>query len=183
MRRASGILTAGSIALAGVTSLVSAPSCTVAGVCEGSVADYCSPQASVPCGGHLVDAYTWESSRPGQPWLAFEGERRWHLTLRDATSQALIAGRPFEVQVYVSATGRPEDPGGSFALAAGNLALVHVWCTQKDVNCTQLIASEPVVDVQNDTCAKYFVKVIVRAYADPIGPPIDAGSSDASAAD
>ncbi len=166
VRSVRGVWVTCALALTGLASLAGGGACTVAGSCELSEANYCNAQSSVACTGHLVDAHTWESSRPGQDWLPFEGERRWHMSLRDGQTGALIAGRPFEVQVYVSTTSRPEDPGGSFALAAGNLALVHVWCTQNDAYCTQLIAGEPLVDVQNDTCSGYFVKVVVRSEPD-----------------
>jgi hypothetical protein len=162
------------LVVACLAALGPAPACTVAGSCAGTEANYCNDRGSTPCRGHLVDAHTWESSQPGEDWLPFDGERRWHLSLRDGATGRTLEGRPFDVQVYVSTTPRPEDGGGTFALAAGNLAVVHVWCTGQDALCTGPVASDPLVDVLNDTCAAYYMKAIVRS--EP-SATIDAGAT------
>ncbi len=117
-----------------------------------------------------MDAHTWESTRLGGTWLDFPGERGIFLNLVDATQlvpgdpSTTINGEIYEVVVYISTSNHPDTDGTQFTIAGGNLAII------KNFPPTHVF-------VQNDTCADYFVKVVVHA------EPRDAGVGDTGAVD
>lgn len=110
-------------------------------------------------GGRLITVDTWQSSDLAGAWLAFPARRTYWLD-----TQAL--GRmPSEVNVWVSTVERPNEGPGSFTMASGNIALI-AGVTPQGLLLT------------NDTCSELFVRVVVKAEAEPSG---DAGVADASA--
>ena len=121
--------------------------------CEGEVTFFGKNAGE----GRLLGADTWESGPIDGTWLPFPKQRAWVFELRD------LGGRlPAVVTPYVSAQADPtREPGGSFAIAAGNLAEISG------------IASNQVV-VRNGTCADYFIRVVVEAA--PRGPDAEAPS-------
>ncbi len=128
--------------------------CTVQGVCDSTRIEYCNA-ADVSCQGRLVDAYTWESNPIGSGWLPYRGRREYVFTFRDKTDgNRKIAGEVYEIVPYVASV-----PTGSDAvIASGNLAV------QTPLGNGQIL-------ILNETCADYFLRVVVRA-----APVADAGT-------
>jgi hypothetical protein len=123
-----------------------------------------------PNEGHLIDADTWVSGPIDGRWIDFPRQRAYVLEMHDLGDRV-----PYEVQAFVSAQADPShDPGGNFTIAAGNLTEVFSPVPGK-------------VNVKNDTCADYFLYVVVRAPprapsgASPTTPPTDAGRTDGGA--
>jgi hypothetical protein len=102
---------------------------------------------------------TFQTSTPDGPLLPFEGGTM--LRIRHG-----LGIRPELVQVTLSFTERPMEAykGGS-SQAAGNQAIV-------------LRQDADEVAVKNDSCANYFVRVVVVGYT-----PDDAGVADTSVTD
>jgi hypothetical protein len=94
--------------------------------------------------GRLIDADTWESTPFEAPWLEYTGNR----TINFNTE--LLGNRlPSEVIVYISAEEQPLS-SGSFTIAGGNVA--------------DIFGVRPGgLSVRNNTCAAYFMRVVVRA--------------------
>jgi hypothetical protein len=118
-----------------------------------------------PGEGHLIDADTWVTGPIDGRWLDFPHQRAYFLEMKDLGNRT-----PYEVQAYVSAQADPShDEGGNFTIAAGNLTEVFQPSPGK-------------VNVKNDTCADYFLYVVVRAPprapsgASPTTPATDAGA-------
>ena len=88
----------------------------------------------------------WESSPPDGPFLAFEGNADYHF-------QHKLGARPYAWTIDLSFSDRPEIQGnGGSAPTAGNLALV-------------LRTTEDEIVVKSDTCANYFIRIVVFARA------------------
>jgi hypothetical protein len=104
-------------------------------------------------GGRLVDANTWESSAIDGEWFRYD-----HRMLIAFDTTLLGPRLPDWVQVYISASKRPLQ-GGSFTLAGGNVADIA-------------IGGPGAVYVKNNTCAEYYIRIVVHA---PPLPP-DAGA-------
>ncbi len=107
--------------------------------------------------GERIDVNTWESGPlTGKPWLDFHGERTWVL---DPTPW-MGAREPVGFQAYLSLDPTPVTDGGSgFAEPAGNLAILTP-VQQSDGSWK--------VKVLNDTCAQYYLRVVLT-YAAPSG--------------
>lgn len=157
--------------------------CTVQGVCDvqptpkpycaGEIAcdDLCREDGGVRpctlderklcCAGRLIDPSTWESGPISSNWLPFAGQYYWGMRLRDAKTGAVLpSDRILDITVYVASY----LDGSDSTLAAGNLGEAQV-CTDSQ-KCTLGL------NVRNDTCASYFVRVVVHAAPGPA----DAGS-------
>ncbi len=163
-RRARGLL-AGASLVAGAAALLSTatPACLPAGKCDASWSEYCL-DAGGNCQGHLIDAYTWESGPIDGDFMEFPHERNWFMHLRDGRTGALIAGRNIgDITVQLSAVQRPSDPYQRFAEASGNLTQIH-------------LDGDQALDALNDTCADYFVRVLVHNVPDADAGPADAAS-------
>lgn len=100
----------------------------------------------------------FESSPIDGPFLPFEGAAIWHF-------HHGLGARPYQVDVTLAFTDRPEDGGGS-AASAGNLALV-----QK--------TSEDEIVIKSDTCASYFIRVVAHAHP-KTSSTIDGGTDAAT---
>jgi hypothetical protein len=119
--------------------------CTPQGVCDFKAEDYCKdPKA--PCSGRLLDPYTWESNPIHSNWLAYDGQHQWNMTLRDASTNQLIRGTIFKITPFVAS----DRNGADAVLASGNLTEANV-------------IDGATIYVRNDTCANYFVRVVVEA--------------------
>lgn len=125
--------------------------CTPQGVCEYHLVNYCADDDAT-CTGRLFDPYTWESNPIDSGWLPFPGQREWIMTLRDAKTSARIAGQVLQITAYVSSN----NVGSDGTLAGGNLAEVRM-------------VTSNVIGVRNDTCADYFVRVVVTSRPLPDG--------------
>jgi len=138
----------------------------------GCAGDDCNSdtQTFAACGGEPVGPDEWESAPiAGTPYLDFHGERTWIFN----PSGWVGARQPVTVTAYLSLVQQPNADGGSgFANASGNLAEYTVLP----------VAGGWQVQVLNDTCAQYYLRVVVDyAPADggPQGAPACATASDA----
>lgn len=101
--------------------------------------------------GRLLSADLYESSPIDGVWLDFPKQRAWIFDLHDLGDRV-----PQVITPYVSAQADPNhEPGGNFAVAAGNLAEIS------GVTKGQVV-------VHNGTCADYFLRVTVQAA--PLAP-------------
>ena len=126
-------------------------------ICDGDVVIY-GRNANE---GHLINADTWESTAVDARWLDFPKQRVYQFELHDLGDRL-----PVEPIAYVSAQADPEHEGGNFVLAAGNLAEFSSPEKGKIV-------------VKNDTCADYFVRVVVQAPPRPSAPTTPAAPTAA----
>lgn len=110
--------------------------------------------------GHLVDENTWESNAIGDDWLSYLHERAWHFYYPQ------LGGRtPDQITAYISANVNPIKTNDTFTAGGGNVA--------------KFIGVLPnVATVKNDTCADYFVRLVVH-----VPPWVDAGSGSGSVQD
>lgn len=116
-----------------------------------------------PNQGNLIDENHWESTANDAIWLSFVGQRTWHF-LPGPFQNRRIAN----VTVWFSPDEQPSLPGNQYSLASGNAAVVD----------TTIDNGRTAIDVHNDTCADFFVRVLIEAYPEP-APALDAGSGDA----
>jgi hypothetical protein len=107
--------------------------------------------------GDRLDATHWESTpATSTSWLDFHGERTWTFD----PSPWMGTAKPFDAEVDLAFNPLPNgDGGGGFAQSAGNLA---------EVTFVQVGDVWKVV-VQNDTCAQYYVRVVLT-YPDGVTP-------------
>ena len=97
----------------------------------------------------------------GAPYLDFSGQRTWVLD----PSPWMGSREPIGFQAYLSFEPEPNaDGGGGFALAAGNLA---------EFTSTE-VGGVWQVSVLNDTCAQYYLRVVLTYAATDGGTSGDA---------
>lgn len=133
---------------------------------EACLTDACKESHSewgkAPDQGSLVDPNTWQSTPIDGEWVPFPHQVR--LEFFHSLGRAPYEGRiPYEVLVWVSAEKKPLA-GSNFTLAGGDTATVYKVLYD-------------VVSLTNNTCADYFVRIVVRAAPAP-PPPADAGNGD-----
>jgi hypothetical protein len=108
--------------------------------------------------GALVDANTWETTPARDvPWLFFGPERLWTFDLRSLAGPRDVVN----VEPYVSESEHPWESGQNFAVAGGNLAEFR-------------IAEPGVLEVRNNTCATYYLRLVVELA--PATAATDAGA-------
>jgi hypothetical protein len=149
--------TAGATAFAGLFALSLLPRC-YGQSCDPTRVDYGLSDGE----GELVDADTWESQPITARWLDFPGQRTLVVHLDHK-----LGGRPLtEVYAWLSASPEPNNAAiknPNFALASGNLAEFHV-------------VDDDTIEVHNDTCADYYVRVLLRSGA-PTSLDVDGGDA------
>lgn len=128
--------------------------------CEYSGSDF----GRNPGEGRLIDANTWESTPAEGSWLPFPGERYWYFY--PPFPKRKIA----RVNVFISPSADP-NAGSQYTLASGNVAVIRQFADPGN-------RENPGISVGNDTCAEFFVRVVVDAY--PAAADADA-SADAGA--
>ena len=120
-----------------------------------------------PGQGRMVDENTWESAALDETWLWFPRQRTYVFDIR-----SLMGRKLKDIDTYVSSTADPRE--SSLVNASGNIALL-------------LHPRANGIDVKNDTCSDYYLRLVVEAYPlPPDAPPdssTDAGPSDAPSAD
>jgi hypothetical protein len=126
----------------------------------GCFTNACDGDFQVFAAGQRADADSWQTSPIGGAWLPFPARRTYWL------DTSALGRFPNEVLVWVSTVERPNEGGGSFTQASGNLALV-AGVTDRGLLVT------------NDSCAEMFVRVVVKA--SPVASGAGRASSDASA--
>ncbi len=111
--------------------------------------------------GHMIDANTWESATvDSDNWLPFEGRVQYGFYLP-------LDGRvPYDVTVHLSTSANPQENGSLVAAGTGNAAILRF--------------APNYISVYNDTCATYYLHVVVHAA--PL-PPADAGDGGDLAGD
>ena len=107
--------------------------------------------------GHLVDDNTWESNAINDDWLSYLHARAWHFYYPQ------LGGRqPDQITAYISANVNPNKTNDTMTAGGGNVA--------------KFIGVLPdVATVKNDTCADFFVRVVVH-----VPPYVDAGTPAAT---
>jgi hypothetical protein len=133
--------------------------------CQGDAQTF----GAEPGQGHMLDDNTWESTDQRDPWLPFPRQRQYVFDLR-----ALGGRTPAIVWPYISAAPDPWENGNNFAPGGGNLSEI-------------LNPSAGHVEVKNDTCSDYYLRLVVWAPPAPPVEPLDGGNvtspADASVAD
>jgi hypothetical protein len=154
------------VALAGLWLAVSgavllAPGCYGRN-CEGDVLTFGAEMGQ----GRMVNDTTWESNNQTERWIPFPAQRYYVFDIR-----ALGGRTPDIILPYLSAQEEPAK-GGNFTLGGGNLTLLTN-------------ASPNRIDVKNDSCSDYFLRLVVSV--PPLPPPTTAdasiGLADASVSD
>ncbi|MBX3229242.1 MAG: hypothetical protein KIT84_18525 [Labilithrix sp.] len=139
--------------VAAAAGIFAAPSCYPR-TCEGQIEFF-----GVDAGqGSMVSDTMWESTPMVGPWLPFERQSGYVFDIR-----ALGGRTPADVSVFLSAAPEPNVPGpnaGNQTTGAGNIALVQNVGPNR-------------VDVYNDTCSDYYVRVVV--HVPPFPPAPDGG--------
>jgi hypothetical protein len=95
----------------------------------------------------------YESSAMSGPYLHFPGGRRYQL-------EHHLKRAPFVVQTYLSF----DESGGSFSESAGNQTVID-------------FVDDQIIQVRNDTCAEFWLRVTAIASDEAIG---DAGLADST---
>jgi hypothetical protein len=161
-----------------VTLVIAAFTLPVSLASSGCAGDDCDAdvQSWGSCAqGDLLDANHWESGPvTGPTYLDFHGERTWVLD----PSPWMGTREPVGFQAYLALGAQPTLEGGTgFAQSAGNLAeFTPIAPTTAGRGWK--------VQVLNDTCAQYWIRVVLE-YADEAPGATHGGtcggSSDASA--
>jgi hypothetical protein len=146
----------------------------------------------LPLIGHQLDEWTWESGpilqhTDDDNWLEFPGQRFVQL-FPNGKDRDIGAG-PFpgpydEVLAYVSSDPEANAVGNNWTLASGNLAEITVH-EPEPYNDAGTGDHDWFVTVHNDTCAPYYLRVVVRRATPSVADAgsVDAGVSDAPGAD
>jgi hypothetical protein len=136
--------------------------------CEGAIESFGTDAGQ----GRMLDEDTWESSPQDGTWLWFPRQRYYIFDLR-----ALAGRTPQLIVPYLSANPEPKS-GGNFTIGGGNLALLSNALPNR-------------VDVKNDSCSDYYLRLVVVAAPFPPSTEVDAAAKavepgdavDASAGD
>ncbi len=107
--------------------------------------------------GHLLDDNTWESTAIGDDWLSYLHERSWHMNYPQLGDR-----QPDQITAYISANVNPNKTNDSLTAGGGNVAKFFSVLPRAGT-------------VRNDTCADFFVRVVVHA-----PPYVDAGADAAT---
>jgi hypothetical protein len=114
--------------------------------CEGGLQVYGADAGQ----GRMLSSDMWESAPADGQWLWFPRQQYYVFDI------AALNGRtPQLVVPYLSAQPEP-NKGGNFTIGGGNLALLSN-------------AQPNRVDVRNDTCSDYYLRLVV--FASPLPPP------------
>lgn len=147
---------AGAVAAAALAVGLTSGACTTH-QCDFSFLDHAD--------GHMVGPDTWESGPFDGEWLAYPGQRKVALTIPEAAGRTILSVEP-----YVSVGSRPFLRGDDYTVASGDLAKI-TWDGR--------------INLQNATCADFYLRVVVRYAPQPNALTVDGGdaSTDAGAPD
>ena len=137
--------------------------------CDGDVQVY----GHNPNEGQLIDEDTWESSAIDGEWIPFTKQRVWIFQMRELGDRV-----PYEISIDISAEKNPSALGGNWTTGSGNLA-------------EKSGVGPGTINVKNNTCADYYIRVVAHAKPRPPGavlpdaaaPIDDASTADADAGD
>jgi len=101
--------------------------------------------------GGTTHGYTYESTGLHDTWLHFPGGRRYRLLHE-------LRATPISVSVYLAFVQHPlpEDAGGNISAATGNVALIEA-------------VTDEYIQVRNDSCSNYYVRVVAEVDPDAVG--------------
>jgi hypothetical protein len=120
---------------------------------------FCFPD----CHGRWVAPDTWESNPIDSHWIPYPAERTVVFHLRDPKTGVEIPDSAiYEIRAYIASASNGVDG----TLASGLLSEVSTFCTDS--------TGQRRACALNDTCAEYFLRVIVHTIAP------DAGAKDAA---
>jgi len=112
--------------------------------------------------GRLVSPDIWESQpQSATNWMSYSHQRLYTVHPRGLEGRDIL-----QVFPYISPDTNPNEIS-QWTLAGGNLGEIKIL----DTNVPGLV---PTVLVKNDTCADYFIRIVIQAY--PAAPPTDAGT-------
>ncbi len=126
--------------------------------CDGDVQVY----GRSPGEGQLLGADTWESSAIDGDWIPFTRQRVWIFEMRGLGDRL-----PGEIQPYISADKNPVRDG-NWTIGAGNLA-------------EQSGAGPGRIVIKNNTCADYYIRLVVVASPRPPTSSVPDASAPADA--
>jgi hypothetical protein len=139
--------------------------------CEATFRDYnvrpgATPTASqglLPGSSGFVDDVTWQSGSDTDQWIDFPGQRVAYFYPSDLPDGGRVPfPGPYEYETYVSADQTPTPYVTNFTIATGNLAELNVVPDGDGPGNWKVV-------VHNDTCAPYFLRLVLRR------PQADAG--------
>lgn len=137
-------------------AVLSAPGCYGRN-CEGGFEVYGADAGQ----GHMVDDTHWESSATNENWIFFPRQRYYIFDLHE------LGGRtPTLVLPYLSATVSPNTTGADSTFGGGNIALIFNQQPNR-------------VDIKNDTCSDYYLRLVVEVPPLPPAAPTLDGGGDA----
>jgi hypothetical protein len=156
--------------------MLAAEGCTTR-ACEGDYLDWnTDPRAA---NGNWIDDTTWESNPVDGEWFYFPHQRSWRFAFAGPV-QENGDGKVEVVEpiVYVSPDRWPNAIGGNFTVGSGNIA--EVAESNYIILDGARVPSNTIL-VHNDTCADYYVRVVlhVRPAPKPADAP-DAGPDGAT---
>jgi len=125
--------------------------------CDGDTQVY----GRAPGEGQLVNPDTWQSSPIDGDWIPFTKQRIWFFEM-DALGRL-----PATITPYISAERNPVRDG-NWTIGSGNLA-------------EQSGAGFGRVAIKNNTCADYYIRLVVTAAPRPSAPAPTADPADAAA--
>ena len=149
MANARRVLAAGGAVLGSMLLSLPAPLLLPATGCAGDDCDADTQKWGSCSQGDAIDATHWESGTlTATPFLDFHGERTWIL---DPTPW-MGSRTPNNVESEIAFASMPNAPGGmGFAPPAGNLSEITLVQSPNGW----------LVQVLNDTCAQYYLRVVV----------------------
>jgi len=119
--------------------------------------------------GRLVSEDTWESNPQDDDagWYQYRHERAFVFHPQGLEGRAILGVTP-----YISSDRRPNElgQGRQFTVASGNLAEIRIDAAASPTD-------PPTIVVLNDTCAEYWLRIVVTAYPKTDGGAMDAGDA------
>jgi hypothetical protein len=118
---------------------------------------------------HFVDSTTWQSSAIEDDWLYLGPQSSYSFHIPAFAGRHLVS-----TEAYVAVDPHPATQDTNWTNGAGNIVEFQGPAFQ---NCTDYVI------VKNDTCGKYYVRVVIRVAPDDAGaecrPQPDAGADGA----
>ncbi|MBX3218874.1 MAG: hypothetical protein KF795_00050 [Labilithrix sp.] len=110
--------------------------------------------------GRMIDENRWESGPMDGTWLWFPRQRYYIFDVR------AFGGRvPFNPTAFLSASSNPATNGGNMTSGSGNLTLFRSMSANR-------------IDIQNDSCSDYYLRLVVDLPPLPPVLPDDGGAGD-----
>jgi hypothetical protein len=171
VRKAIGI-TVGALATAGVIAAFAPTTACTNHQCDAPLAATVIDGGGGPDDAGVVsgDPNAWESSPAYGPWLSFPAQITYQFRMPPA-----FAGRAVEnTSAYLSVAPDQTDPGAVWVTGSGNAAEFYLLpAGPGDSN------QAPTIVLFNDTCAQYWVRVVITFAPADAAAPSDTGTDAA----